>query len=397
MRALAVLGVSLALITVACADVDDATIAPARDYPTTTVTVATQVAPLDRLTTELVASGLSEPVAAAAAPGIEETFIVERTGTIVTVSGGERSVVLDLTGRIGWEVNEQGLLGFAVHPDFPDDPRGFAVYTDANFDVIVESFRWTGRVFDASSGEEVLVVSQPHKYHQGGGIRFDSRGDLWLSFGDGGGIGDRYGNGQNPSTLNGTVVRIDVDDAAPYAIPSDSPNIGVEGARPEVWAFGLRNPWRFAFDGDQIVIADVGQYVGEEINVVSMLGGGYNFGWPVMEADGCYEADTCDNQDMTSPVLVLPHERLCAVIGGVVYRGTAIPELNGHYLFGDHCVGWLRSAPLLDRGLGPVTDWEDELGSLGMVTSIDVDHRGEILVTNLEGDVYRIIPVREGS
>jgi hypothetical protein len=397
MRALFLLGVCVAFVSSACADTGDISVAPARDYPTTTVTVAPQVAPLERLSTELVASGLSEPVAAAAAPGIDETFIVERTGTIVTASGNERSVVLDLTDRIGWEVNEQGLLGFAVHPDFPDDPRGFAVYTDANFDVVIESFPWTGRVFDASAGEEVLVVPQPHKYHQGGGIRFDSRGDLWLSFGDGGGIGDRYGNGQNPSTLNGTMVRIDVDDATPYAIPDDSPSIDVDGARPEVWAFGLRNPWRFAFDGDQIVIADVGQYVGEEINVVSVRNGGYNFGWPVMEADGCYEADTCDDEGMVAPVLVLPHERLCAIIGGVVYRGAAIPELNGQYLFGDHCVGWLRSAPLLDGDLGSVADWEDELGTLGMVTSIDVDHHGEVLVTNLEGDVYRIIPVREGD
>jgi glucose/arabinose dehydrogenase len=242
-----------------------------------------------------------------------------------------------------------------------------------------------------------MVVPQPHKYHQGGGIAFDPAGHLWLSFGDGGGIGDRYGNGQDPTTLNGTLVRIDIDNGDPYAIPPGNPWLGSDAGADEVWAYGLRNPWRFAIDGDQIVIADVGQYEAEEVNVVTAGDGGYNFGWPVMEADACFDATECDATSMTAPVLTLPHERLCAIIGGPVYRGTDIPELHGHYLFGDHCVGWVRSAPLLDGSLGSVTDWEAELGTLGHITSIGVDHDGELLVVNLEGELLRIVPVRDGA
>ena len=135
----------------------------------------------------------------------------------------------------------------------------------------------------------------------------------------------------------------------------------------------------------------------EEVNVVPVAEGGHNFGWPIMEADGCYEAETCDTEGLTTPDLVVPHERTCAIIGGPVYRGTAIPELHGHYLYGDFCVGWIRSAPLLDGTLGPVTDWESELDDLGQITSIDTDHTGELVVSTMDGVVYRIVPDRGGA
>jgi glucose/arabinose dehydrogenase len=392
-----VVAVATTILLLAGCGTSDVPVGPPREAPPPTTVVLPDVAPLRSLTTETVASDLSEPVAIAPAPGIDETFIVERTGSIVTASSAGDSKVLDLTALIAWEVNEQGLLGFAVHPDFPDDPRGFAVYTNGSFDVVVSEFTWIGERFDPASRTQVLVVPQPHKYHQGGGIGFDSAGNLWLSFGDGGGIGDRYGNGQDPTTLNGTLVRIDVDNGEPYAIPPGNPWLGSDEGADEVWAYGLRNPWRFAIDGDQVVIADVGQYEAEEVNVVAADDGGYNFGWPVMEADGCFDATECDDTGMTGPVLTLPHERLCAIIGGPVYRGTAIPELHGHYVFGDHCVGWVRSAPLLEGTLGPVTDWETDLGQLGHITSIGIDHDGELLVANLEGDLLRILPVRDGA
>ena len=395
-RAFAIATTIAALATLAAGCGSDAAtivVGPPRDTTTTTGGELPDVAALDGLDTELIVEGLSEPVATAVAPGIEDTFVVERTGRVISLASGR--VVLDLTSAIGWEVNEQGLLGFAVPPEFPSDPRGFAVYTNGDFDLIVAAHPWNGAVFDASDGSTVLEVPQPHKYHQGGGIRFGPAGYLWLSFGDGGGIGDRYGNGQDPKTLNGTIVRIDVDNGDPYAIPPDNPYVGSDAGAPEVWAHGLRNPWRFAIDRDLVVIADVGQYGSEEVNVVRLGDSGRNFGWPIMEADECYEAESCDDTGMTAPVLVVPHERACAIIGGPVYRGTAIPELHGHYVYGDHCVGWLRTAPLYDDGsFGPITDWERELGDLGQITSIDIDDTGELIVTNLEGQVLRIVAVR---
>jgi glucose/arabinose dehydrogenase len=388
----AVLAVALAVA--GCATDEPLPLGPQRSTTTTTIPDLPSPPPLERLAVESLAEGLSEPVAIAAAPGIDDVFVVERTGRIVTLSSGGRDTALDLTSRIGWEVNEQGLLGLAVHPGFPSDPRGFVVYTATDFDLVVSSFTWDGSRFDASSEEVVLEVPQPHKYHQGGGILFGPRGDLWLSFGDGGGNGDPYRNGQDPRTLNGTIVRIDVDNATPYAIPPDNPFVDSEEGAPEVFAYGLRNPWRFTIDGDVMVIADVGQYTAEEIDVIGLSDGRANFGWPVLEADQCYEAESCDDTGMTMPALVIPHQRVCAVIGGVVYRGTSIPELYGHYLFGDHCVGWLRSAPLEGEALGRVKDWEPTLGSLGMVTTIAPDGDGEVLIANLEGGVYRLVPVR---
>jgi glucose/arabinose dehydrogenase len=382
-----------AFVAAACAPTGLA-IGPERPAPSSTTTIPREVAPLEGLSLEAVAQGLSNPVALAAAPGITDTFIVERTGTIVTASSAGSTTVLDIADKVTTERNEQGLLGFAVHPDFPSDPRGFAIYTDLEGDVIVASFTWTGSEFDPASERPVLTVPQPHFYHQGGGITFGPRGYLWMSFGDGGGIGDRYENGQNPSTLMGSIVRIDVDNADPYAFPPTNPFLDGGGA-PEVWAFGLRNPWRITIDGDTLIIADVGQDAAEEINVVSVDEPGLNFGWPVMEGYDCYESKSCDDAGMTPPTKVLERKRICALIGGPVYRGSAIPELYGQYVYGDFCVGWVRSAPIVDGTLGEVTDWEATLGNFGMITSFGLDEDGELLVATFEGDVFRIVPDRD--
>jgi hypothetical protein len=344
---------------------------------------------------EPLATGLDHPVSIAPAPGIETTFVVERSGRVSTLQSAGSEVVLDITARVGWEISEQGFLGFAVHPSFPHDPRGFAVYTNVDEDVVVASFDWSPEgIFDTTSEQFILKVPQPHFYHQGGGITFGPDGYLWLSFGDGGGIGDSYENGQNPHTLNGTVVRIDVDSAHPYAIPPTNPFVWGSGGAPEVWAFGLRNPWRITVDRDTIFIADVGQQSEEEINVAPTSGGGLNFGWPVMEGTLCYEADTCEGDALTPPTLTITRERACAVIGGPVYRGVDIVELHGHYVFGDHCFGWMRSAPVTDGDLGLVVDWEPMLGKIGNITTFGLDHHGELIVATLDGEVFRIAAVR---
>lgn len=398
---LPILAIGTMLVVTACSSSGSGiVVGPPREVPPTSTTIPSDLPPLEGLTTEPIASGLSEPVAVAAAPGIDDMFIVERTGRIVSAASEGRTPVLDLTSVIGWEINEQGLLGFAVHPDFPGDPRGFAVYTNADLDVVVSSVEWNGSVFDASSLTTVLEVPQPHKYHQGGGIRFGPAGYLWMSFGDGGGVGDPFANGQNPNTLNGTIVRIDVDAGDPYAIPPDNPFIDSENGADEVWAYGLRNPWRFSFDDGWILIADVGQEAAEEIDVVPIAEGGHDFGWPVLEGNECFDAEGCDDDGMTPAALILPHEGLCAVIGGPVYRGSAIPELYGQYVFGDYCTGWIRSLPFAagtlgeDGLLGSTTDRMGDLGSVGSITSIDTDQNGELVLTTLEGDVVRVVAER---
>ena len=309
-----------ALLAACSSDAAPGEIAVVPDRATTTTTAAPP-APVDDLAglaTEVLATGISEPVAIASAPAIDETFIVERTGRLVTLSSGGSSAVLDLTSLIGWEVNEQGFLGFAVHPEFPADPRGFAAYTNTAEDLVIESFVWTGAVFDKSSRTEVLMVEQPHKYHQGGGLVFDDSGTLFISLGDGGGGGDKRGNGQNTDTLLGTIVRIDVDAGEPYAIPETNPFVGSEGGRAEIWAYGLRNPWRIAFDGDRLVVVDVGEDGGDEINVVAADAAGLNYGWPIMEGETCFTDPDCDPSGTVAPAHVIARERTCAVIGGCV-------------------------------------------------------------------------------
>lgn len=385
---------AMVLVVSACSD-DTIPLGP--EPPTTTTprpTTTHVIAPLIGLDSEKVTDGLSEPVAIAASPDLDTIFAVERTGTVARIDDGGQSIVLDITDRVGWDINEQGLLGLTLHPNFPDDPRGFVVYTNEDRDVVASAFTWNGSHFDPASEQVILTVPQPHKYHQGGGILFGPEGYLWLSFGDGGGSGDRHRNGQNPKTLNGTVIRIDIDFADPYAIPLSNPFATDETGDPRVWAYGLRNPWRFTIDGGRLVIADVGQNEAEEINVVPIDGGGYDFGWPIMEGNGCFEAETCDTTGLTPPTLEVDRYRTCAIIGGPVYRGTAIPELYGQYIYGDFCTGWIRSAPLEGDTLGAVTDWSQDIGTLGQISTFGVDPDGEILIATLGGELHRIIPVR---
>ena len=394
-RLLTVLLLVLVALGAGCSDEPNGIpVGPDRPLPEIPTTSLPEVAPLTGLGLETIAAGLSEPVAVSPAPGIDETFIVERTGRLVTASSGGTTALLDLTNAIAWEVNEQGFLNFVVHPEFPTKPLAYAIYTNLDFDVVVSSFEWNGSVFDRSSEKEILIVPQPHKWHQGGGMVFGPKGYAWLSFGDGGGIGDRFENGQNTATLNGTIIRIDLDNGDPYALPPDNPFLDTEGALPEIWAYGLRNAWRFAIDGSTIVIADVGQEAAEEINIASTEEAGLNFGWSVMEGNGCFDAETCDDAGLTPPVVVLDRDNACAIIGGPVYRGTSIPEMHGHFVFSDYCRGWIRSAPLIDGALGDVVDWEPMIGRLGNVSTLGIDQNGDLVVALLDGTVSRIVPER---
>lgn len=357
----------------------------------TTSTTLPNLPPLQGLGLDLVAGGLDEPVSITTSPSAGVTFVVERTGKVLSLTSEPPEVVLDITEKVGWEISEQGFLGFILHPDFPNDARAFAFYTNLNEDVVVSSFAWTGSGgFDPASEIEILEIEQPHHFHQGGGMVFGPEGYLWIALGDGGGNGDRYGNGQNLRTLKGTVARINIDGVEPYAVPSTNPFALNDGGAREIWAYGLRNPWRITIDRDLVFIADVAFDGSEEVNVIRLGDSGLNFGWPVMEGMECYESETCDSTGMTPPVLIVPHSRACAIIGGPVYRGFDIPELHGHYVFGDYCFGWMRSAPVSDGGLGEVVDWEPMLGTIGNITTFGIDTDGELLVATQEGNVYRV-------
>jgi glucose/arabinose dehydrogenase len=212
--------------------------------------------------------------------------------------------------------------------------------------------------------------------------------------GDGGSGGDPQGNGQNRATLLGSLLRIDVDRGDPYAVPSSNPFVGQAGFRPEIWAWGLRNPWRFSFDriGGRLYVADVGQNAWEEINAVDSGAGGLNYGWNIMEGMHCYNASNCNQAGLVRPVVEYSHSEGCSVTGGHVYRGAALASLRGHYFYSDYCAGFLRSFRLDGNEVRDVRAWQ--AGDVGQVLSFGEDAAGELYVLALRGNagsVYRLI------
>ncbi len=284
---------------------------------------------------QTVVAGLGAPLLVAnAGDGSDRLFVVEQVGRIRVIEDGELrpEPFLDLSGRI-LAGGEQGLLGLAFHPRFASNGRFFVNYTDLQGDTVVAEFGLlSGDPDRGDPGSERLLLSfdQPFANHNGGALAFGPDGDLYVATGDGGSAGDPMGNGQNLDTLLGKLLRIDVDertDGLEYAIPPDNPFADRDGARPEIWAYGLRNPWRFSFDletGD-LWIGDVGQGSFEEIDHVASTDAGLNFGWSVMEGDACFEPLTgCDESGITLPVAVYDHGLGCSVTGGFVYRGDSM-------------------------------------------------------------------------
>jgi glucose/arabinose dehydrogenase len=219
---------------------------------------------------------------------------------------------------------------------------------------------------------------------------FGTDGLLYLSLGDG---AEFDVNPQNLSTLQGSILRIDVDSGDPYAIPGGNPFTG-EDESPEIWAYGFRNPWRFSIDGEEnlMYVADVGQEDWEEVSVVSLDDPGRNFGWPIMEGNQCFLEPDCVPGDLVTPLLEYDHDEGCSVIGGFVYRGGVIPELQGHYFYADWCEGWIRSFRYADGEVTQARDWTEEIGELGQVASFGLDGAGETLViTSDNGTVNRIV------
>jgi glucose/arabinose dehydrogenase len=265
---------------------------------------------------------------------------------------------------------ERGLLGMEA----ADDDLVYVHYSDPAGDTVVAAVT-------VSTGEQwvLLTVGQPASNHNGGMIQIGPDGMLYLGLGDGGGSDDRFGNGQNTETLLGGIVRID-------------PSSG-ESA---LWSYGLRNPYRFWFDGDVLYIGDVGQGAYEEVDVVAFDPEGFNFGWPITEGLHCFSPRSgCDVEGLTLPLVEVEHgdAGTCSITGGVVYRGAAIPELDGHYLYSDYCGGWLRSFRYAAGEVVDQRDWTSDVGSPGNVVSFGVDHTGEVYVLTTDA-IRRIVPVR---
>jgi glucose/arabinose dehydrogenase len=345
------------------------------------------------LATQLVASGLEMPVYLTSPPGDRRLFIVELPGRIRIVDQGrlEKRPFLDLTDRVR-SGGERGLLSVAFHPRFAENGRLFVYYTGHDGALHIERYTANRQrtAADPASAHSLIVVPHRRSNHNGGLLLFGPDGMLWAGLGDGGGAGDPDHNGQNRATLLGKLLRIDVDHGDPYAIPTGNPFARQTDARAEVWAYGLRNPWRFCFDREtrQLVIADVGQNRWEEIDAVPDTAAGLDFGWNLMEGLHRYQGDGT-TAGLTPPVLEYGHDAGCSIIGGFVYRGAGIPALRGAYLFSDYCSGWLRSVRLEHgRAIDP-EQWS--VPSLGGVTSFGQDASGELYVCSANGRVVRLV------
>jgi hypothetical protein len=372
---------------------------PPSATPPASCGAGTSVAGSPALTARLVASGFSDPLDVQAAPGDRERlYVVEQGGRIRVVRGGEvqTTAFLDVSDRIS-SGGERGLLGLAFHPQFATNRRFFVNYTDRNGDTHIAELRAASAdAADPSSEQTLLFVRQPFANHNGGGLAFDTSGRLLIGLGDGGSAGDPLGNGQRLDTLLGKMLRIDVDAGTPYAIPPDNPFRSTAGARPEIWAYGLRNPFRFAVDpptGD-LYIGDVGQSRVEEIDVgLGSSGGGQNYGWNVLEGSQCYDPPGgCDRTGLTLPVYEYEHPEGCSVIGGVVYRGCRMPDLAGTYFFGDFCTGLVRSFRFAGGQATDVRDWTSSLRGIDSPTAFGRDADGEVYVVDYDGEVYRLEP-----
>jgi glucose/arabinose dehydrogenase len=369
-----------------------------RGVTTTTFgeTTTTQLPPLQGLGLELVAGGFSEPVELAVRTGDDRVFVVERAGLVWAV-GPDGSVpdqpFADLSAVAHRGSIEQGLLGFAFHPSRPD--RVFVFHSRSDNDNQLVEYRIVDDRLDPSSATVVLVVDrEPDKIrHNGGHIEFGPDGLLYLSVGDG---ARASVNGQDPNTILGAIVRIDVDSGSPYSIPADNPFVDGGGA-PEVFAWGLRNPWRFSIDHltSIVWIGDVGQDDFEELDAAPIADPGRNFGWPIREGTTDFYGGTPATQ-LVEPSLALNHADTpaCSITGGPVYRGAAIPELDGRLFFADWCFGWVKSALVSGEGLGDVIDHSEELPN-AMVSSFGLDPGGEILIVDFAtGAIQRIVPIR---
>lgn len=371
--------------------------------------------------TVLIAGSLENPVHIThAGDGSQRLFIVEQPGRIKIIHNGSvQGTFLDITGRVGSLGNEEGLLSLAFPPGYgPSLPYFYVYYTQHNGDNVVSRFTTSANPDLADPGTEVKILVLPHpdySNHNGGQIAFGPDDYLYIATGDGGGGGDPQDNAQNPASLLGKLLRIDVGSQAPlpavgdyqvyfplifkssqqeqssYSIPPDNPFIGAPGYREEIWALGLRNPWRFSFDrvnGD-LYIADVGQNNFEEVNFQpTSSSGGENYGWNIMEGTSCYQSSNCDQTGLVLPIFTYPTSTGCSITGGFIYRGSDHPAMQGVYFAGDYCTGIILG--LQKTG----SSWENTqlLDTSFRISSFGEDEAGELyLADRSNGEIHQVI------
>ena len=332
------------------------------------------------------------PVLMLQAPGsAAHWYVVEKAGRILRFpnhpSASSSSVVIDISAGVD-ATGEGGLLGMAFHPNFAGNGYVYVYYTAPSATAALQTriSRFTsgdgGATLDPASELTVLSLDQPYTNHNGGHIAFGPDGLLYIGLGDGGSTGDPLGHAQNVNTLLGAMLRIDVDSATPYAIPPGNPFFS-GGGQGEIYAWGLRNPWRWSFDraGGSLWLGDVGEGDYEEVNRIRS---GRNYGWNIREGAHCYNSATCSTLGLTDPEAEYHHSVGCSVTGGYVYRGSAIPELDGVYVFGDYCSG--RIWGFSSWGWGIIDQLEDT--TLNIVSFAE-DEDGELLIVNYGGGIYR--------
>lgn len=348
-----------------------------------------------------VANGFVQPLDLAdPGDGSGRLFVVSQRGQIWIIHQGQRldTPFLDLSDRttrpnLTGYLGEQGLLGLAFHPRFSENGYFYVNYTDRDGDTHISRFSVSAQDLnraDPDSELELLFVDQPYPNHNGGGLAFGPDGYLYIALGDGGSAGDPLGNGQSLDTLLGKILRVDVDTQQPYGIPPDNPFVNGDD-RAEIWAYGLRNPWRIAFDrltGD-LYIADVGQNAYEEINFQAAGSrGGENYGWNYREGAHSFKGTPPEGLSLVDPVAEYSHELGCSVTGGVVYRGADLPAWQGVYLYGDYCSG--RIWGLLRDADG---NWQEaQLFETNFtISSFGIDAAGEVYVIDYgRGTIYRL-------
>lgn len=370
-----------------------------------------------QIKTERVASDLALPVLVTAPVGDEQRlFIVLQGGRIVILKNGALlpSPFLDIDALVpdvsGWD--ERGLLGLAFHPQYASNGHFYVNYTNLSGATTIARYTVSGNpdVADPGSAAILLVVPQPYPNHNGGTIAFGPHdGYLYVGLGDGGSFGDPGDRAQNDGVLLGKMLRLDVDGGVPYAIPPDNPFVGSGDPLDEIWAKGLRNPYRFCFDrvtGD-LYIADVGQNEWEELNFQSAAGsGGENYGWRLMEGSHCYNPPAnCIVPGLTMPVHEYGHDIGCSITGGAVYRGSALPAIYGHYFFADYCGNQIWSVRIEGGAVVAFEEWTTILApggglDIANISAIGEDGRGELYIVDRSGDrqgeIYKIVSSSTG-
>lgn len=354
---------------------------------------------LTSLKLQTVTKNLSAPILLTAPPGdASRLFVVEQGGTIKILertSGTELGTFLTITGITSG--GERGLLGLAFDPQYDSNGRFYVHYTDTTGTIIIARFLASAtnpNVADPAS--QAILVSIPHPTfanHNGGMVAFGPDGCLYAGIGDGGSAGDPSNNAQHLTNRLGKLLRIDPSTGTACTNGTLNPFILGSG-HPLIWGYGLRNPWRFSFDGEDLYIGDVGQGAREEINVSTgpHAGRGLNYGWRLMEGSACFNpATNCNTDGLTLPVLEYTHDKgACSVIGGYVYRGQVVPAIQGTYFYADFCAGFVRSFRLNNGSVIEKAEWP--LLAAPSISSFGQDGLGELYLTTLSGSVFRIVP-----